>query len=103
VPLAVILKVVGFILHISSVAKISKWIGIWRRSRDSAPQPPDARGLGAEHPELGDFCNFSIKITHFYAYFCQDSYFKAITHQLKRLKQGCGSSRTFFASTSGSS
>jgi len=35
---------------------------------------------------LGDFCNFSIKITHFYAYFGQNSYFKAITHQLKSFK-----------------
>jgi len=25
-------------------------------------------GLGAEPPALGDFCNFSVKITHFYAY-----------------------------------
>jgi len=32
---------------------------------------------------LGEFCKFSIKIMHFYAYFCQNSYFKAITHQLK--------------------
>jgi len=32
---------------------------------------------------LGDFCNFSVKITHFYAHFGQNSYFKAITHQLK--------------------
>jgi len=29
------------------------------------------------------FCNFSIKITHFYAYFGQNNYFKAITYQLK--------------------
>jgi len=32
---------------------------------------------------LGDF---SIKITHFYAYFGQHGYFKAITPQLKALK-----------------
>jgi len=43
-------------------------------------------GLGEESPALGDFCNFSIKRTHFYAYFGQNSYFKAITHQLKAFK-----------------
>jgi len=31
----------------------------------------------------GDFCNFSIKIKHFYACFGKNSYFKAITQQLK--------------------
>jgi len=30
--------------------------------------------------------NFSIKITHFYAYFDQKSYFKEITRQLKAFK-----------------
>jgi len=35
---------------------------------------------------MGDICNFSIKITHFYAYFGQNSYFKAITHQLEAFK-----------------
>jgi len=35
---------------------------------------------------LGDFCKFSMKITHFYAYFNQNSYFKAITHQLIAFK-----------------
>jgi len=34
-----------------------------------------------------DFCNFSIKITQFYAYFGQNSYFKAITHQLKTFEK----------------
>jgi len=38
---------------------------------------------GAKPPALG---NFSIKITYFYAYFCQNSYFKAISHQLKAFK-----------------
>jgi len=36
------------------------------------PQTPEAIALG-------DFCNISIKITHFYAYFGQNSYFKAIS------------------------
>jgi len=35
---------------------------------------------------LGNFCKFSLKITHFYAYFGQNSYFKAKTHQLKAFK-----------------
>jgi len=38
-------------------------------------------------PSLGDFCNFSIKITHFYAHVGPNSYFKAITHQLKAFKK----------------
>jgi len=33
-----------------------------------------------------DFFNFSIKITHFYAYFGQNSYFKVITFLLKAFK-----------------
>jgi len=37
-------------------------------------------------PALENFCNFSVKITYFYAYFGQNSYFKAITHQLKAFK-----------------
>jgi len=40
----------------------------------------------SEPPALNDFYNFSIKITHFYACFSQNSYFKAITHQLKAFK-----------------
>jgi len=40
-------------------------------------------GLGPEPPALGDFCNFSRKRMHFYAYFGQNDDFKAITHQLK--------------------
>jgi len=43
-------------------------------------------GLGAEPPPLGDFCNFSIKITRFYAYFGQNNYFEGMTHQLKAFK-----------------
>jgi len=29
--------------------------------------------LGVKPPALGDFCNFSIKMTHFYAHFGQNS------------------------------
>jgi len=35
---------------------------------------------------MGDFYNFLIKITHSYAYFGFNSYFEAITHQLKAFK-----------------
>jgi len=48
--------------------------------------PPEARRSGNGDPVLGDFCNFLIKITYFYAYFGQDRYFKAITYQLKAFK-----------------
>jgi len=50
-----------------------------------SPQPPEARGLEAELSDTGRFLHF-FKITHFYAYFGQNSYFKAITHQLKEFK-----------------
>jgi len=65
----------------SNVAKNSQWTlqGI----RGLGGKPPAAGGLGSKSPTLDDFCNFSIKITHFYAYFDQNSYFKATTHQLK--------------------
>jgi len=52
-------------------------MGVWGQS----PQSPEAK-----HPVLGDFYNFIIKITHFYAYYGQNSYFKAILHQLKAFK-----------------
>jgi len=40
-------------------------------------------GGEVEPSALGDF---SIKLTHFYAYFGQNSCFKAIIHQLKAFK-----------------
>jgi len=43
--------------------------------RSSQHQTPEARDLGTESPALGDFCNFLIKMTHFFAYFGQNSYF----------------------------
>jgi len=92
-------------LHMhSGVARNSQWWGL------GAEQPPKAIGglgaksdglgaklpaaggkgaeggvLAADPPVLGDFCNFSIKITNFYAYVVyahcgQNSYFKAISH-----------------------
>jgi len=42
--------------------------------------------LGAESLALGDFCNFSIKMTDFMHISAKNSYFKAITHQLKVFK-----------------
>jgi len=56
------------------------------RVMGAKPHPPKAGCSGALPPSLGDFCNYSIKITHFYTYFGQNSYFKAITRQLKGLK-----------------
>jgi len=38
-------------------------------------------------PALGDFCNFLIKITYFLYTFRQNSYFKAVTHQLKAFEK----------------
>jgi len=52
-------------------------------------ESPAAEAIGcleAKPPALGDFCNFSIKITLFYAYFGLNSYFKAITRQFKAFK-----------------
>jgi len=48
-----------------------------RRLAGSGVSPPQA---------LGDFCNSSIKIRHFYANFGQNSYFKAIIDQIKGFK-----------------
>jgi len=51
-------------------------------------KPPNAGGKGlwgAELPALGYFCNYSIKSTHFYAYFSQNRYFKTIT-SIKNVK-----------------
>jgi len=52
----------------------------WRRP---CPQPPEAiEGLRAKAGGKGIWewspSNFSIKVAHFYAYFGQNSYFKAI-------------------------
>jgi len=44
--------------------------------RRQCTQPLEARGARGEDPALGDFCKFSIKITHFYAYFGQNKYLK---------------------------
>jgi len=66
------------------------WLGAERRGLvvcGQIFQPPKARGYGGMAPALGDFYTFSIKITHFYAYFGQNSYFKAIIHQLKALEK----------------
>jgi len=55
---------------VRGIAKNSQWKVLgWRRQRQG--------DLEVEPPMLGDFFNFSIKRMHFYAYFGQNSYFKA--------------------------
>jgi len=54
------------------------------RSQDFSVEGREGWGL---LPGLSDFCNFSTKITHFYAYFSQNSYFKAMNHQLKAFEK----------------
>jgi len=70
----------------SGVAEKFQWgilVSVWRQNL----QPQEANGgLGAKPPALADFCNFSIKITLFYAYFSQNSYFKIINYQFKAFK-----------------
>jgi len=62
-------------------------VRVWERtlsaagSRRSGGKAPSRRRQGSL--ALG---NFSIKITHFYAYFGQNNYFNAKTHQLKAFK-----------------
>jgi len=55
----------------------------WRRQRFFMGE---GGGGGWASQTLGNFCNFSIMITQFYAYFGQNSCFKAIIHQLKAFK-----------------
>jgi len=78
------------IAYVSGVARMFQWEGVGgdrhRRSGGKAPSRRRQRGLGVESPALGEFCNFSIKLTHFYAYIGQNSYFKAITQQIKTFK-----------------
>jgi len=50
-------------------------------------KPSTAGGWGSGGKALGNFCNFLIKITHFYAYFVKNRYFKAITDQLKAFEK----------------
>jgi len=83
------------------VARNFQWRGFWRgleaESRFLSTSNPGVWGevpsrrrqddLGAKLTALGDFCNFLIKITQFYAYFGQKIYFKAITHQFKAFEK----------------
>jgi len=41
------------------------------------------RGSGGETPSAGRFLHFLIKITHFYAHFGQNSYFKSNISSIK--------------------
>jgi len=68
---------------------------LWRKSGGGVPEAIEGLrtkfassrqrqgGVGAKPPALGDFCNFSLKITHFYAYVGLSNYFKSIDYQLK--------------------
>jgi len=49
-------------------------------------KPPEARRFGGA-PALCNFCNFSTKLTHYYAHFGQNSYFKATTQQLNAFEK----------------
>jgi len=54
-------------------------------------KPPVLKAIGVcpgrrQGDALGDFCNFSLKITHLYEYFGQNSYFKKQLVNLKHLK-----------------
>jgi len=49
-------------------------VGFW--GLRYAPSRLRKEGLGGDPSALGDFCNVLIKITQFYAYFGQNSYFK---------------------------
>jgi len=65
----------------SGVARISEWGWGLAGSRGGTPtseaigglgaSPTEARGSGNGAPALGDFYNFLIKITYFYAYIGQ--------------------------------
>jgi len=57
-------------------------LGVWGK----APSRGRQGCLEAEPPALVELYNFSINITQFYAYFGQNSYSKAITHQFKAFK-----------------
>jgi len=58
-------------------------VGVWVQT----PQLPKARESRGEAPSAGCCFQFSIKIKHFYAYFGQNSYFKAAAHQFKTYKK----------------
>jgi len=55
-------------------------LGIWGRNLPTAAKEKEVF-------LLGDFCNFSIKKTYFYAYFGQNNYLTAITHKLEAFEK----------------
>jgi len=69
----------------SGVVRISQWVVDGGLGADF-PAAGDHSESGAKSPALGDFCNFPIKITLFYAYFGQITYFKVVSHQFKSFK-----------------
>jgi len=54
------------------------WRGGWalRDNRESGGEVAGGKRAGGRARSAGDFCNFSMKITRFDAYFGQNSYFK---------------------------
>jgi len=60
------------------MARISKWELVVGRGLEAEPPASGGKGVWGKPPALGDFCNFLIKITNFYANLGQNSYFKAI-------------------------
>jgi len=59
-------------------------LGVW----EANPSLRRQGDLGGEVASAGRFLQFfSIKITYFYEYFGHNSYFKAITHQLKAFEK----------------
>jgi len=61
----------------SGIARISQW---------GRSVLEDMHPATRSKEDLCDFSNFLIKIKHFYEFFAQNSYFKAITHQLQAFK-----------------
>jgi len=66
-----------------SEAPMRQRLGVWEQS----PQPPEARESGDETPSAGRFLQFFNKNNTFLCNFGQNSYLKAITHQLKAFEK----------------
>jgi len=47
---------------------------------DLGPLAARDKRVGGGALNVARFCNFSIKVLHFYAYFDQNTYLKTITH-----------------------
>jgi len=79
----------------SGVARISQWEvlkGAWGQSPNHHELEVwgichKQGGLGAKASALVDFCNFSTKITHFYAYFGQNKHLENSLNVLNRINE----------------